>query len=170
MHTPCNARVICCKNFEGLLLNKVYRLSRSQLLPTTLAQAWSFFVDPHNLGEITPSWLHFRLGDGTAHDIYEGQIIQYRITIPPGIPVRWTTEITHVVPQKMFVDEQRVGPYKLWHHQHLFRETEDGVAMEDIVHYAIGFGPIGSLVHGAYVARKLEAIFDYRFRQLEDLF
>ena len=149
---------------------KVYRLSRSQMLRTSLAEAWQFFVDPHNLGQITPPWLHFRLGEGTPNDIYEGQIIRYRITIPPGIPVSWTTEITHVVDQKMFVDEQRVGPYRLWHHQHLFRQTDEGVAMEDIVHYAIGYGPIGRLAHGVYVSGKLEAIFDYRYRQLEELF
>jgi ligand-binding SRPBCC domain-containing protein len=80
------------------------------------------------------------------------------------------TEITHVEDKKYFVDEQRFGPYSLWHHQHHFRQTEAGVEMTDIVHYKIPFGKLGDLAHALFVKKQLKAIFDYRYEVVEKLF
>lgn len=143
------------------------RLYRKQILPITLEQAWSFFSNPANLAEITPPWLKFRICSELPDRMYAGLIIKYRITMPPGLPVTWVTEITHVREPNFFVDEQRLGPYRLWHHQHTFEEVPGGVQMEDIVHYQVPFGPLGSLFMGWWIRRNLKAIFDYRYRYLE---
>ncbi len=101
---------------------------------------------------------------------YAGQLIRYKVTILPLVTVNWVTEITHVQEPSYFVDEQRFGPYTLWHHQHWFKEVEDGVEMTDEVNYAVPLGFLGRLAHGTFVARKVNAIFDHRFRTLEEYF
>ncbi len=151
-------------------MTTIHRLYRKQLLPLSLKEAWSFFENPHNLGELTPKWLNFQMEPETPTTIHPGVILQYRIKIPPGIPIHWTTEISQVVPLRLFVDEQRFGPYKFWHHQHLFTETPQGVEMEDVVHYALGWGPLGSLAHAIYVKGSLKRIFDFRYLHLEEYF
>lgn len=101
---------------------------------------------------------------------YSGQIIRYRVSIIPGISVHWVTEITHVSELRYFVDEQRSGPYALWHHQHWFEEVSDGVRMTDEVNYAIPFGPLGRLANWLFVERQVNAIFDHRFQTLANYF
>ncbi|MDJ0839787.1 MAG: SRPBCC family protein [Acidobacteriota bacterium] len=146
----------------------MHRLYREQFLPLSLEEAWSFFSNPANLSEITPPWLKFRITSELPERMYAGLIIQYRITVPPGVPVNWVTEIKHVREPNFFVDEQRLGPYRLWHHQHRFEPVEGGVRMEDIVHYQLPFEPLGSWLMHWWIRRKLDTIFDYRFQYLAE--
>lgn len=145
------------------IIMKIYTLTKKQFLPITLEQAWDFFSSPVNLKKITPEYMGFKitsdLGDGK---MYPGQIISYIVTPVLGIPMSWTTEITHVLDKKYFVDEQRFGPYSLWHHQHWFREVEGGVEMTDIVNYGLPLGFLGRIANSIFVQNKLKEIFDYR--------
>jgi ligand-binding SRPBCC domain-containing protein len=146
-------------------------LKRVQVLPITLERAWDFFSDPGNLATITPEGMGFHiLSAERPKRMYAGQLIEYTVSPVLGIPMYWMTEITHVVEGKYFIDEQRFGPYALWHHQHHFREVEGGVEMTDIVHYKIPLGPLGLLADRLFVRKKLETIFDYRYVAVEKLF
>jgi ligand-binding SRPBCC domain-containing protein len=102
--------------------------------------------------------------------MYPGQIIRYKIYILPGVPVEWVTEITHVKQPHYFVDEQRSGPYAMWHHQHHFREIDGGVEMTDEVNYAIPFGWLGRLANTLFVERQVNAIFGHRYDVLSTYF
>lgn len=141
---------------------KIHRLVQEQVLPVTMEEAWNFFSDPRNLDQITPDELGFRIESGADDSVHEGQVITYRVRIAPLIRVRWVTEIKAVDPGRSFVDEQRFGPYKFWHHRHVFEECEGGARMTDTVCYAVGFGVIGGIIHMAFVGRKLRRIFEYR--------
>lgn len=141
---------------------KTHRLTRSQFLPITLEQAWPFFSTPRNLEAITPDFLNFRVTSPVPDDIYSGLIITYKIAAVGGIPMTWVTEIKHVVPLQRFVDEQRIGPFRFWFHEHRFSAVDGGITMEDIVHYAMPWGWLGNLVHAVFVRRRLNAIFDFR--------
>lgn len=145
-------------------------IHRRQHLPITSAQAWEFFSNPENLCRITPAWLCFSVRSGAESTMYAGQILTYRIRPFPGIVLGWVTEITHVRHGAFFVDEQRMGPYRFWHHQHHFRPSRGGVLMEDIVHYALPLGPVGKLMNRLCVRGRLRSIFDYRHDVLEELF
>ena len=147
---------------------KLYRFEARQNLPIPIDAAWEFFSDAGNLARITPPSLGFQLTSEPAGGMYAGMIITYRVRPLLGVPVSWVTEITHVDEPHMFVDEQRFGPYRFWHHQHLFREIPGGVAMRDIVHYALPkrARPVAPFL----VAPRLQVIFDHRRRVLEDLF
>lgn len=150
---------------------KVYQLRREQYLPIGIAEAWDFFSSPYNLKRITPPDMGFDIVlIEKDKRMYPGMIIGYIVRPLWGIPMRWLTEITHVQEPYYFVDEQRFGPYTLWHHQHWFEEVEGGVKMLDLVHYAIPFGYLGRLAHVLFVRRRLEQIFDYRKKTLEQLF
>jgi ligand-binding SRPBCC domain-containing protein len=149
---------------------KIYTLQQKQFLPISLSAAWEFFSDPHNLKRITPPSMGFRILSETPNTVYAGMIICYTVTPLFGIPVRWVTEITHVEEQHYFVDNQRFGPYTLWHHQHLFKEVQGGVEMNDIIHYALPFGIIGSIARELVVRNQLTKIFSYRRIVMESLF
>ena len=150
---------------------KVYRLSRTQKIPLSLEDAWSYFSSPKNLQEITPDDLKFRILTDILEDkMYSGQIINYIVTPLLNIPMRWTTEIKHVEEGVYFVDEQRFGPYALWHHKHFFKAVDGGVELMDIVDYALPLGPLGRFAHWLFVRRQLESIFSYRFQKLEQMF
>lgn len=150
---------------------KIYTLTKKQFLPITLDVAWEFFSSPANLKKITPEYMGFKittdLGDGK---MYPGQIITYVVTPVLGIPMRWTTEITHVLDKKYFVDEQRFGPYSFWHHQHWFREVEGGIEMTDTVSYGLPFGFLGRISNKLFVQDKLQEIFEYREKVVEKYF
>lgn len=148
----------------------IHRLYRDQTLPIGVDLAWQFFSDPANLAEITPPWLKFRFCSQLPERMHPGLIVEYRITLPPGPPVRWVTEITHVQEPCFFVDEQRFGPYRFWHHLHRFTPVDGGVRMEDIVHYQLPFSPLGDWILGWWIQRKLKAIFDYRRQYLIQCF
>ena len=150
----------------------VFSISRTQRLPISLDQAWDFFSSPLNLRKITPPQLDMRVlsSPESLSTMYAGQVITYTVRPLLGIPLFWMTEITHVTDRRYFVDEQRAGPYSIWHHQHHFVEIPGGVEMTDIVHYRLPLGPIGALAHGLFVRRQLEGIFDFRYRELERMF
>lgn len=150
----------------------VYSLKRVQRLPISLNEAWAFFSNPMNLQEITPAYMGFKVHSDPdfLQKMYAGQVITYTVKPVLGIPLFWMTEITHVADQQFFVDEQRVGPYSLWHHQHHFKAIEGGVEMTDLVHYKLPLGWLGNLAHLIFVKRQLQGIFDYRWKVLEERF
>ena len=149
---------------------KIYTLHSKQNLPISLEEAWEFLSNPKNLKTITPPYMGFKTLSGDDRDMFAGQIIQYIVTPVLGIPMKWVTEITHVQDKKYFVDEQRFGPYALWHHKHFLKEIPGGVEMEDIVDYKVPMGILGQLVHPFLVAPKLKEIFDFRTKKLIELF
>lgn len=147
---------------------KVHELRTVQLLPVSLEEAWDFFSHPKNLAEITPAALNLRFTNELfGADAYAGQVITYTVRPVLGIPLFWMTEITHLREGQYFVDEQRRGPYALWHHQHHFRPVAGGVEMTDIVHYQIPFYPFGELML-PLVRRKLKDIFNYRRNKIAE--
>lgn len=150
----------------------VYTLIRVQQLPVSPEEAWAFFSGPGNLKEITPAYMGFHIHSDPAFlsKMYPGQMIAYTVQPVLGIPLFWLTEITHVEEGVFFVDEQRSGPYALWHHQHHFRAVPGGVEMTDLVHYKLPLGCLGRLAHRLFVRRQLEEIFEFRRRTLEKRF
>ncbi len=149
---------------------KVYRLHTIQKLAVSIDEAWEFFSNPVNLQAITPESLRFQILTDLPSTMYEGMIIRYKVTAVAGIPMNWVTEIKHVDEGKMFVDERRVGPYKFWHHQHHFRPVDNGIAMDDIVHYILPFGPLGRIAHALMIRNQLDEIFQFRKQILADKF
>lgn len=149
---------------------KIYTLRKKQNLPITIDEAWGFLSNPKNLKTITPDYMGFYILSGADRPMFAGQIIQYIVTPVLGIKTKWVTEITHVVDNHYFVDEQRFGPYSLWHHKHFIKEIDGGVEMEDIIDYKVPFGILGQLVHPILVKPKLEEIFNYRTKKLEEIF
>jgi ligand-binding SRPBCC domain-containing protein len=101
---------------------------------------------------------------------YAGQIIRYNVSVLPGIKMHWVTEITQVKEGVHFIDEQRFGPYALWHHQHHFKAVPSGVEMTDEVNYGIPLGILGRLAHFLFVRGEVNRIFDHRYRVLEKYF
>ncbi len=152
-------------------MSKVYSIKTVQKIPITLTEAWAFFSKPDNLKQITPADLGFNIiSKHHGETMYPGQVIEYKISPLLGISLYWMTEITHVADQKYFVDEQRFGPYSLWHHQHHFKTIEGGVEMTDIVHYKLPLFFIGDIAHILFVKAQLQKIFDYRFDAVEQKF
>jgi len=152
-------------------VSKVYSFKTVQLIPTDLKTAWDFFSNPNNLKNITPVNLGFKVISKYQGDtMYPGQVIEYKVSPLLGIPLYWMTEITHVEDKKYFVDEQRYGPYSLWHHQHHFKEVNGGVEMTDIVHYKIPFWFLGDIANSLFVQQQVQGIFDFRFKKVEELF
>ena len=149
---------------------KIYRLHKKQNLPITIDKAWEFLSNPANLKIITPDYMSFDILSGADRPMYPGQIIQYIVTPVLGIKTKWVTEITHVVDKHYFVDEQRFGPYALWHHKHFIKEIDGGVEMEDVVDYKIPFGILGQIAHPLFVKNKLKQIFKFREKKLIKLF
>ena len=149
---------------------KIYELKTVQNLPIGINEAWEFFSNPNNLSVITPEWLNFKVTSKLPDKMYAGMIISYKVHPVLGIPNTWVTEITHVKEPFYFVDEQRFGPYKLWHHQHHFKETDNGVEMTDIVNYALPFDPISRPLNSLLVEKKVKDIFKFREKKLLGLF
>ena len=148
----------------------VYRLKTVQNLPLSVEKAWDFLSDPGNLKTITPDYMGFKILEGAEEKMYAGQIIKYIVTPLLGLPLRWVTEITNVEDQKYFVDEQRFGPYSLWHHKHFIKAIPGGVEMIDIVDYKLPLGMLGRIAHPLFVKRQLNQIFNYRYNKLVELF
>ena len=148
----------------------MYQIKRTQLVRTDLETCWKFFSDPSNLQKITPDYMGFKVLTEVPSEMYEGLVISYTVSPLFGIPMNWVTEITHVRDLHYFVDEQRIGPYRMWHHEHHFKEVEGGVEMTDIVSYVLPFGLVGKAVHPFIVKNKLNEIFEHRFKAVEQLF
>ncbi|WP_339697105.1 SRPBCC family protein [uncultured Marixanthomonas sp.] len=149
---------------------KLYKLHTKQNVPISKEEAWEFLSAPQNLKIITPDYMGFNILSGVEKPMYPGQIIEYIVTPILGIKTKWVTEITHVKDLEYFVDEQRFGPYSLWHHKHFIKEIDGGVEMEDIVHYKLPMGFLGQLAHPILVKPKLDEIFEYRRNKLIELF
>lgn len=148
-----------------------YQFTQTQKIPASLEVVWNFISSPNNLKEITPDYLSFKVTSNSSSDkMYAGMIITYIVKPILNIPLKWMTEITHVKDKEYFVDEQRVGPYKLWHHQHKIEAIEGGVLMTDIVTYIPPFGFIGTLANKLIIKKQLQEIFNYRTIALEKRF
>ena len=148
----------------------IHTLKKEQFLPISIDKCWEFFSDPSNLKLITPPTLGLNITSEINSEIYEGMIITYKVNILPGVTTDWVTEITHIKKPYYFVDEQRIGPYKLWHHQHLFSKQNNGILAEDIIDYAIPFGPLGNILNSIYIRNNLDNIFLYRKKILDEMF
>ncbi|MCX8084428.1 MAG: SRPBCC family protein [Calditerrivibrio sp.] len=148
---------------------KLRKIYREQKIFSEVEKVWQFFSSPKNLSTITPHWLDFRVITDIPERMYAGMIIEYRIRPVLGIPIKWITEITHVRDFEFFVDEQRFGPYKFWHHKHLFLPKESYVLMVDDVDYIMPYGFLGDILH-FYVSVKLKEIFDFRYKRVEEIF
>ncbi|MBD0286453.1 MAG: SRPBCC family protein [Flavisolibacter sp.] len=151
-------------------MGKVHVLKQVQHLSIPVEEAWDFFSHPKNLAVLTPESLDLHFTNELFGDeMYPGQVITYKVKPFLSIPFFWMTEITHVEKYKFFVDEQRKGPYALWHHQHHFKPIDGGTEMTDIVHYQIPFGFIGAWITPV-VKKQLEKIFSFRRQKIEALF
>lgn len=149
----------------------VFKLERQQYINASIQEVWAFFSDPGNLSKITPDDMSFKVTSQPFEDsIYPGQIITYKVAPILNIHLFWMTEITHVTENKFFVDEQRVGPYKIWHHEHHFKEHKNGVLMTDIVHYQPPLGILGNIANNLFINKQLEKIFNYRHKVVEEIF
>ena len=147
-----------------------YSLKTEQNLPISLQEAWDFFSSPKNLSKITPKHMGFVITNQPSETMYEGQIITYKVSPLLGIKINWMTEITTVKENEYFIDEQRFGPYSLWHHRHHFYEIDGGIKMIDEVNYKLPFGFLGSIAHRLFVRKKLKSIFEYREKVLIKMF
>jgi ligand-binding SRPBCC domain-containing protein len=144
-------------------------LQTVQKIPVDLSSAWDFFSRPENLNAITPEKLGFKIRSGLyGETMYAGQIIEYTVKPILGIALYWMTEITHVQDKVYFVDEQRFGPYSLWHHQHHYKQIKDGIEMTDIVHYKIPFWFVGDVANALFVQKQLKYIFEYRHQAIKE--
>ena len=148
-----------------------YQFQREQILHTSIEELWDFISSPQNLKKITPDYMGFDIcSKDLPEKIYEGMIISYIVKPLFGIETNWVTEITHIKENEYFVDEQRVGPYSMWHHQHIIKQQGDKVLMKDIISYKPPFGFLGSLANELMIKNKLNEIFDYRTTILEKIF
>ena len=148
-----------------------FQLIKTQFVPASIDEIWDFISSPANLKEITPDYMGFDItSENLPEKMYAGMIISYKVRPLFRIPMTWVTEITHVEERKYFIDEQRVGPYALWHHQHFIETHENGVMMTDIVSYKPPFGFLGSIADVLFIRRQLEGIFTYRKDQLDKQF
>jgi ligand-binding SRPBCC domain-containing protein len=148
----------------------MFILKRDQLLHTSLKEAWAFLENPHNLNEITPPDLHFKITTDTPTVMFDGLIIEYLITIPVIGKQRWVTEIKHIHKECSFVDEQRLGPYRFWYHQHKISQETNGVRSYDTIYYQPPFGVAGGLLNRLFIQGTLQRIFDYRQMALAEIF
>ena len=146
------------------------RLEFFQFVPAKLNLVWDFFSSPANLAKITPPEMGFIITSPEQQEMYPGMFITYKVSPILGIKMNWVTEITQIQEHKFFIDEQRSGPYSLWHHEHHFREVKNGVQMHDILYYQLPLGFIGTITDHLFIKRKVEKIFDYRVIKVDDLF
>jgi ligand-binding SRPBCC domain-containing protein len=150
---------------------KVYTKEYKTFLPLGIEEAWDFFSSPRNLAKITPEHMGFIITSNFNDEkMYPGMLITYKVSPLLGIQMDWCTEITHVLDGKYFVDEQRFGPYSMWHHQHHFKVVEGGIEMTDIVNYAIPLGILGRMMNSIMISNEIEKIFTYREKKIAELF
>lgn len=149
----------------------IYTLKSEQLLPISLEKAWDFFSTPKNLDKITPKEMNFEITNNPPDKTYPGQIITYKIGILPFVKSNWVTEITQLKDKEFFVDEQRFGPYAMWHHEHHFEKiSETETLMRDLLNFKMPLGALGDLLAGKMVVNKVKFIFESRYNILNDYF
>jgi len=148
-----------------------YQFDKTQLIPAPIEEIWDFISSPKNLKEITPGYMGFEItSENKSEKMYPGMIISYTVKPLLGIRMLWVTEITHIEEMRYFVDEQRIGPYSMWHHEHFLELTEQGVLITDIVSYSPPFGFLGVLANRIFIGKQLQAIFNYRQNELKKRF
>ncbi|NQV42699.1 MAG: SRPBCC family protein [Candidatus Marinimicrobia bacterium] len=148
-----------------------YQFKRAQLVPASLDEVWDFISSPANLQKITPPSMGFEItSDELPEKMYQGMIIRYRVSPILGIPTTWVTEITQIQQGKFFIDEQRVGPYSMWHHEHHLEAQAGGIFMRDIISYQPPFGILGAMANKFFIQAQLKRIFDYRNQALIEIF
>jgi ligand-binding SRPBCC domain-containing protein len=149
----------------------VYQLHTEQKIPAGMEEVWGFISSPRNLKEITPDHMGFDItSEKLPEKMYPGMIITYKVSPLLGIKMTWVTEITHVREGSYFVDEQRVGPYSVWHHEHKIQPIEGGVLMNDIITYKPPLGFLGAIANRILIKKQLDDIFEYRKQALERIF
>lgn len=148
----------------------IHYLHREQNISAPIEVLWEYFSNPKNLNSLTPPDMNFEIIAGGDEKMYEGQIIEYRVEFVHGMKSLWLTEIAHIREQKYFVDEQRVGPYRFWYHEHRFEKISGGVKMTDHVTYAAPFGFLGDIVHAVWIRNRLKTIFDFRYQKISEIF
>ncbi len=150
---------------------KIHTLKFTQNVPISLEEAWDFFSSPKNLAKITPEKMGFHITSKyEISKMYPGMLITYKVSPVLGIKLDWCTEITHVKEMEYFIDEQRFGPYAMWHHQHHFKTINGGVEMTDIIDYALPFGFLGNIANQILVRKEVPKIFEYREKKIEEFF
>lgn len=149
---------------------KIYHFEQQQILPISREEAWEFFANPQNLAKLTPNWMGLTMEEEPPQKIYPGMLMTQKVRPLLGIPLTWLTEITHIEEGSYFIDEQRIGPYAFWQHEHRLRETIAGTVLIDRLHYALPFGFIGRLAHELTVKQKVAAVFRYRYEVLGKMF
>ena len=148
----------------------IHRLYRQQIVSAPLEEVWAYFATPKNLNEMTPDDMKFEIVYGGEGKMRQGQLIEYRVQFMPFVKSRWLTEIAHVREGSYFVDEQRIGPYRFWYHEHHFAAVDGGTQITDQVTYVMPFGFLGEIVHALWVGRRLKSIFDFRAVKVQELF
>lgn len=149
----------------------VYQLRKEQFVKTDMDTLWDFVSSPKNLQEITPDYMGFNILTNPLPDkMYPGMIIKYKVSPLLGIKMTWVTEITHVSDRHYFVDEQRAGPYRIWHHEHFLEEKDGGILMTDIVTYQPPMGIFGAIANKVFIEKQLESIFEYRKKAIDERF
>lgn len=148
----------------------IHRLKRMQVVGASRSDVWKYFSSVNNLNEMTPPDMQFEIIHGGDGKMFRGKLIEYRVQLLPMVKSRWLTEISHIEDKIYFVDEQRIGPYKYWHHEHRFDSVDCGTRITDQVTYELPFGPAGNLAHILWVKKKLEHIFDYRCEKINVIF
>ena len=149
----------------------IYELKREQFLHSNISDVWDFISSPKNLPKITPKYMNFNITSKELPEkMYPGMLISYTVSPLLGIPMKWLTEITQVEEKNFFIDEQRIGPYAMWHHQHFIEPYKDGVLMKDIVTYKLPLGILGQFAHWLFIKKQLNSIFSYRFNKMEKIF
>ena len=146
------------------------QLHFEQKINTDLSNLWEFISSPKNLSKITPNYMDFNIKSKVPEQMYEGLIISYTVKPILGIKLNWVTEITHIKDKNYFVDEQRSGPYKMWHHEHILEETNDGIIMKDIISYIPPYGIIGLILNKLFIKKQVREIFQYRTKVLDEIF
>ena len=149
---------------------KLTQLHFEQKINTDLSNLWEFISSPKNLSKITPNYMDFNIKSKVPEQMYEGLIISYTVKPILGIKLNWVTEITHITDKNYFVDEQRSGPYKMWHHEHILEETNDGIIMKDIISYIPPYGFIGLILNKLFIKKQVREIFQYRTKVLDEIF
>ena len=148
----------------------IYELKTEQTFDAPIDEVWEFFSTPRNLEKITPEKLKFQILNNIADKAYPGQIIAYKISIFPPVQTKWVTEITQVKEKEFFVDEQRYGPYAMWHHEHHFKSEGDKTVMTDLIYFKMPFGILGKIVFNLYAKKKLTEIFTFRKEEVLEAF
>jgi ligand-binding SRPBCC domain-containing protein len=149
----------------------IHTIEQTQFFAVDIETLWDFITSPANLQKITPGDLSFEITSKDAVEkIYPGKIITYKISPFPGIKFNWITEITHIQHGQFFIDEQRSGPYAIWHHEHHLAPVAGGVNMIDKIYYKVPGGILGDLINVLWVRKKLRHIFEFRRQKLSFIF